>query len=132
VKYPDRFEAAHVRHEDVNEHQVERTVIQCRKTALAAVRQRAPVPRFARRVLPCESAQYRIPAVNRRRCLPRMMYRVGSTNRRQRARDFKPNQIPRTASCERHRAFPIDHGRSCSSSATYIMRCRCRRRPRRR
>jgi len=58
---------------------------------------RTAYPAIARRLLPRESVQYRISAANRPRCLPCMVYKVGSTTRRRRARDFKPNRIPRTA-----------------------------------
>jgi hypothetical protein len=37
VEYPDRFEAAHVRHEDVDEHQVEGGIFQRTKPGFAAV-----------------------------------------------------------------------------------------------
>ena len=37
VEYPDRSEAAHVRHEDIDEHQVEAGVFQRTKPGLAAI-----------------------------------------------------------------------------------------------
>ena len=37
VEYPDRFEAAHVRHEDVDEHQVEAGIFQRTKPGFAAI-----------------------------------------------------------------------------------------------
>jgi hypothetical protein len=37
VEYPDRFETAHVRHEDVDEHEIEAGVFQCPEPGFAAV-----------------------------------------------------------------------------------------------
>ena len=37
VEYPDRLKAAHVRHEDVDEHQVEAGLFQCTKPGFAAI-----------------------------------------------------------------------------------------------
>ena len=42
VKYPDRLETAHVRHEDIDDHQVERRVVERREAVGPAVRDRDP------------------------------------------------------------------------------------------
>jgi hypothetical protein len=43
-KYPDRLEPTHVRHEDIDDHQIERTLVQRGEPALAAIRDRDPEP----------------------------------------------------------------------------------------
>jgi hypothetical protein len=40
VKYPDRFEAAHMRHEDVDDHQIEGRILKSDETGRAAVSDR--------------------------------------------------------------------------------------------
>ena len=42
VKYPDRLEPPHVRHKDIDDHQIERAIVQRGETALAAIRDRDP------------------------------------------------------------------------------------------
>src|SRR6185369_1329242 len=44
VEYPDRLETPHVRHEDIDDHQIERAVVQRGEAALTAVRDRDPEP----------------------------------------------------------------------------------------
>jgi hypothetical protein len=44
VEYPDRLETPHVRHEDIDDHQIERAIVQRGETALTAIRDRDPEP----------------------------------------------------------------------------------------
>jgi len=44
MEYPDRLEPPHVRHKDIDDHQIERAVVQRGETALAAIRDRDPEP----------------------------------------------------------------------------------------
>jgi hypothetical protein len=37
VKYPDRFEAAHIGHEDIDDHQIERRIVESDETVGAAI-----------------------------------------------------------------------------------------------